>query len=102
MTPMLLVTGFLGSGKTTLLKEIAAHRGDRKLAFLVNEFSPTDIDGEEVRSSYSICISPQDNDLRVAIKKVPGGTFSTYANETLSEGVEIEVLQPAENGRAHV
>lgn len=55
----------------------------------------TKIGEEEVRRSYSICTAPQDNDLRVAIKKVPGGTFSTYANEELIEGVEIEVLQPA-------
>lgn len=55
----------------------------------------TTINGEEVRRSYSICTAPQDKDLRVAIKKVPGGTFSTYANEELIEGVELDVLEPA-------
>lgn len=63
MTPMLLVTGVLGSGKTTLLKEIAAHRGDRKFAFLVNEFSPTDIDGEEVSK-----VAPN-------VVAIPGGEY---------------------------
>jgi len=55
----------------------------------------TEVDGEEIRRSYSICTAPQDNDLRVAIKKVPGGAFSTFANEQLSPGTQLEVLEPA-------
>jgi ring-1,2-phenylacetyl-CoA epoxidase subunit PaaE len=39
------------------------------------------LDGEEIRRSYSICSSPLEDELRIAIKKVPGGLFSTYANE---------------------
>lgn len=54
----------------------------------------TRIDGEEVRRSYSICVSPLDNELRVAVKKVPGGVFSTYANEVLREGEELDVMTP--------
>jgi ring-1,2-phenylacetyl-CoA epoxidase subunit PaaE len=55
------------------------------------------IDGEEVRRSYSICVSPYDEELRVAIKKVPGGKFSTYANEVLQAGAELEVMPPMGN-----
>ncbi len=33
------------------------------------------INGEEIRRSYSICSSPLDGELRVAIKKVPDGVF---------------------------
>ena len=33
------------------------------------------IDGEDVRRSYSICAAVQDDTLRVAIKRVPGGLF---------------------------
>lgn len=54
-----------------------------------------EVDGQEIRRSYSICTAPQDDDLRVAIKKVPGGLFSTYANEELVPGQELEVLEPA-------
>jgi ring-1,2-phenylacetyl-CoA epoxidase subunit PaaE len=54
----------------------------------------TIIDGEEVRRSYSICTAAFENKLAVAIKKVPGGKFSTYANEVLKEGMTIEVLPP--------
>jgi len=57
----------------------------------------TRIDGEEIRRSYSICTSPLDDELRVAIKKVPGGVFSTYANELLQKGHVIDVLPPSGN-----
>lgn len=53
-----------------------------------------EIDGEEVRRSYSICRSPLDNDLRVAIKKVNGGKFSTFANEHLKAGDVLETMTP--------
>jgi ring-1,2-phenylacetyl-CoA epoxidase subunit PaaE len=52
------------------------------------------IDGEELRRSYSICTAPFEKDLKVAVKKVEGGKFSTYANEILKEGDELEVLPP--------
>jgi ring-1,2-phenylacetyl-CoA epoxidase subunit PaaE len=52
------------------------------------------IDGEDVRRSYSICSAVQDNQLRVAIKRVQGGTFSTWANECLKPGVTLDVMPP--------
>lgn len=52
------------------------------------------INGEEVRRSYSICASPVDEELRVAIKKIPQGRFSTFANEQLQAGDELEVMTP--------
>ncbi|RMG83105.1 MAG: phenylacetate-CoA oxygenase/reductase subunit PaaK [Bacteroidetes bacterium] len=55
------------------------------------------INGEDVRRSYSICASPFENDLRVAIKKLEGGAFSTFANERLSVGDTLEVMPPAGN-----
>ncbi|MCP4642129.1 MAG: GTP-binding protein [bacterium] len=45
MIPVCLVTGFLGSGKTTFLKRIVARNRERRLVYLVNEFSPQDVDG---------------------------------------------------------
>jgi ring-1,2-phenylacetyl-CoA epoxidase subunit PaaE len=52
------------------------------------------IDGEDVRRSYSICSAVQDNCLRVAIKRVNGGLFSTWANECIRPGVTIDVMPP--------
>ncbi len=39
-----------------------------------------EIEGEEIRRSYSICSSPFENELRIAVKKVEGGKFSGFAN----------------------
>jgi ring-1,2-phenylacetyl-CoA epoxidase subunit PaaE len=41
------------------------------------------INGEETRRTYSLCSSPLDGKWTVAVKKVPGGLFSTWANEHL-------------------
>jgi ring-1,2-phenylacetyl-CoA epoxidase subunit PaaE len=54
----------------------------------------TCLSGEELRRSYSICSSPLEQEWRVAIKKVPGGVFSTFANEQLKVGDTIDVMPP--------
>lgn len=54
----------------------------------------TDIGGQEVRRSYSICSSPFENELRVAVKKVESGLFSSIANSSLKPGDELDVLPP--------
>ncbi|GJM32368.1 MAG: phenylacetic acid degradation protein [Saprospiraceae bacterium] len=52
------------------------------------------INGEEVRRSYSICSSPTEGELRVAIKEVFSGQFSTYANKKLKIGDHLDVMPP--------
>src|SRR5690606_42096200 len=47
--------------------------------------------GEELRRSYSICSSPLENELRVAIKRQEEGKFSTHANRHLQPGDRIDV-----------
>ena len=54
----------------------------------------TNINGEEVRRTYSICSAPSENEWRVAIKRVDGGLFSTLANDSLRVGDVLEVMQP--------
>jgi ring-1,2-phenylacetyl-CoA epoxidase subunit PaaE len=53
-----------------------------------------DINGEDVRRSYSICSAPGDQDLRVAIKQVSEGKFSTFANTRLQVNDVLEVMPP--------
>jgi len=53
-----------------------------------------DIKGEDVRRSYSICAATHENELRVAIKKVVDGKFSTFANEVLKKNDSIDVMTP--------
>ncbi len=52
------------------------------------------IDGEDVRRSYSICSAAGDEQLRIAVKRVPGGVFSAWANTLLRPGQKIDVLPP--------
>ncbi|HUR11217.1 MAG TPA: 1,2-phenylacetyl-CoA epoxidase subunit PaaE [Flavitalea sp.] len=52
------------------------------------------VEGEEIRRSYSICSSPLDDELRVAVKKVLQGRFSTFANSRLKKGDTLDVLPP--------
>jgi ring-1,2-phenylacetyl-CoA epoxidase subunit PaaE len=54
----------------------------------------TNMDGEEVRRSYSICSGPDDGELRIAVKKVDGGAFSSWAADELKAGDELDVMTP--------
>ncbi len=55
------------------------------------------INNEDVRRSYSLCSSPLDKKWKVAIKQIPGGVFSTYANTKLKNGDTIELMEPSGN-----
>jgi ring-1,2-phenylacetyl-CoA epoxidase subunit PaaE len=50
-------------------------------------------EGDE-RRNYSICSSVSDGRLRVAVKRLAGGQFSTYATTALAPGDELEVMTP--------
>ncbi len=54
----------------------------------------TDVNNEDIRRSYSLCSSPHEGEWRVAIKQVEGGKFSTYANNELKVGDELQVMTP--------
>ena len=64
MLPLCLVTGFLGTGKTSLLKHIVSGRPGAKLVYLVNEFSPEDVDG-------AVLLDTQYPD----VVRLPGGSI---------------------------
>lgn len=49
----------------------------------------------ELRRSYSICAAPTGDEIKVAIKRDLGGLFSTWANEELTSGDQIDVMSPA-------
>ncbi|WER45799.1 phenylacetate-CoA oxygenase/reductase subunit PaaK [Cupriavidus sp. WKF15] len=62
------------------------------------------VDGQELRRSYSICSGVQDyaerGELRVAVKLVEDGIFSSHLHDTLATGQVIDVMTP--DGRFHV
>jgi len=47
-----------------------------------------------VRRAYSICSTPNSGEIRVAIKAVKDGVFSTYATTHLKVGETIEIAAP--------
>jgi ring-1,2-phenylacetyl-CoA epoxidase subunit PaaE len=53
-----------------------------------------ELDGEDVRRNYSVCVAPEEGELRVAIKQIAGGVFSNWANAQLKTGDLIEVMRP--------
>lgn len=56
-----------------------------------------DINGEDVRRSYSLCSAPYENEWRVAIKAISNGKFSNYANTQLHKGMFLDVMTPTGN-----
>jgi len=71
----------------------------QQFAFLPGQYLTlrTTVDGNELRRSYSICSAPGDGVLRVAIKKVDDGAFSSWANSELQTGDVLDVMPPAGN-----
>jgi ring-1,2-phenylacetyl-CoA epoxidase subunit PaaE len=56
-----------------------------------------DFDGTEVRRCYSICAGKDDGVLRVGIKRVDGGAFSSWAKENIKPGDVMEAMPPMGN-----
>src|SRR5258706_1087693 len=54
-----------------------------------------EIDGQDLRRSYSICAGVDDGELRVGVRKVRGGVFSNWINASLTPGDTIHVIAPA-------
>jgi len=60
------------------------------------------INGEDIRRSYSICSGVYDNELRVAVKEVEQGAFSTWVNRELKVGSEMQVMTPTGTFTTHL
>ena len=73
-----------------------------------------ELDGQDLRRSYSLCVTPtwarERGQLRVGIKHLGGGAFSTWALEQLHAGDTVQVMAPqghftcpatAQTGRHH-
>ncbi|MBV8247196.1 MAG: phenylacetate-CoA oxygenase/reductase subunit PaaK [Comamonas sp.] len=53
-----------------------------------------EIDGQDLRRSYSICAGVDDDELRVGVRRVAGGLFSNWVNASLKAGDQIQVMPP--------
>jgi ring-1,2-phenylacetyl-CoA epoxidase subunit PaaE len=70
------------------LREVFAFKAGQHLTFR-REFS-----GEEVRRNYSVCVSPSEGVLKIGVKQIAGGAFSSWVNDELKVGDELEVMAP--------
>ncbi len=68
------------------LKQVFAFRAGQHLTLR------TELDGEDVRRNYSVCVAPSENEIRIAIKQMIPGRFSAWANANLREGQVVDVL----------
>ncbi len=53
-----------------------------------------EIEGQDLRRSYSICAGVDDGELRVGVRKVKGGVFSNWINAHLTRGDTVSVMAP--------
>lgn len=53
-----------------------------------------EIGGNEIRRAYSICTSPENDDVAVSVKLVEGGLMSTHIHNKVKEGMSINVSTP--------
>ena len=70
-----------------------------KFKFIQGQFLTlkADIEGDDIRRSYSICSGVDDGVLQVGIKRVRDGLFSNYANEHFKIGSRVDVMPPQGN-----
>jgi ring-1,2-phenylacetyl-CoA epoxidase subunit PaaE len=70
------------------LRETFAFKAGQHLTFR------REIGGEEVRRNYSVCVAPSEGMLKIGVKKIAGGAFSSWVNDALKAGDELEVMAP--------
>ncbi|NDY92884.1 1,2-phenylacetyl-CoA epoxidase subunit PaaE [Ideonella livida] len=58
------------------------------------------VDGQELRRAYSICAGVDDAALRVGVRRVNGGAFSSWLHRSVQAGHTLEVMPP--QGRFHL
>jgi ring-1,2-phenylacetyl-CoA epoxidase subunit PaaE len=53
-----------------------------------------EIGGEEVRRNYSLCVAPDEGQLKVTVKRIAGGVFSNWVADQLKAGDTLDVMTP--------
>ena len=93
----LKVTAICRETRDAVVLTLAPEAADRAaFAFVQGQYLTfrRDFDGQELRRCYSICSGLDDGCLKVGIKRVEGGAFSTWANEGLRPGDVLEAMPP--------
>jgi len=53
-----------------------------------------EINGEEIRRNYSLCVAPSEDQLKVTVKRIAGGAFSNWVGDNLKAGDTLDVMTP--------
>jgi ring-1,2-phenylacetyl-CoA epoxidase subunit PaaE len=53
-----------------------------------------EINGEEIRRNYSLCVAPSEGRLKVTVKRIAGGVFSNWVGDNLKAGDTLDVMTP--------
>jgi ring-1,2-phenylacetyl-CoA epoxidase subunit PaaE len=53
-----------------------------------------EIGGEEIRRNYSLCVAPDEGQLKVTVKRIAGGVFSNWVGDNLKAGDSLDVMTP--------
>ncbi|MEC9247853.1 MAG: 2Fe-2S iron-sulfur cluster-binding protein [Pseudomonadota bacterium] len=73
------------------LMEVFAFKAGQYLTFRYS------VDGESIRRSYSVCSSPNEQELSIGIRAIENGKFSTWAKRQLKVGDILTVMPPRGN-----
>ncbi len=83
-----------GDDALVLTFDWPAGEADRaRFAFSPGQYLTVRDPGADLRRSYSICAAPGDA-LRVGVRRVPGGQFSTWLHDHVRAGHMLEVMPP--------
>lgn len=79
----------------TLVLDVPPNRSNR-FRYQAGQFLTlrVNVDGRELRRCYSMSSAPGDEDMRITVKRDPGGVVSNWLNDTVAEGDEIEATPP--------
>lgn len=85
--------------RDAIVVTLAPKDGDSDFSFIPGQYLTfrRNFEGEELRRSYSICAGKDEGFLQVGIKRVDGGSFSSWANENLKTGDTLEAMPPLGN-----
>jgi ring-1,2-phenylacetyl-CoA epoxidase subunit PaaE len=53
-----------------------------------------ELGGEEIRRNYSLCVAPDEDQVKVTVKRIAGGAFSNWVGDSLKVGDELDVMTP--------
>lgn len=79
----------------SLVLDVPEHRSS-EFAYQAGQYLTlkVDLDGREVRRCYSMSSAPVEDELRITVKRDPGGLMSNWLNDTATEGTELHVAPP--------